>query len=473
MSINFDILFLILVESKGTGLMFKKESYTQLMRYGVVAFVLLAWGVLFYLLNKNTYFVSDDFRYHFIYEEFMPSEGIERVDSLGDIIYSMFNHYFLWGGRIVAHSLAQLFLMWGKPAFNVINTIAFGLLGLLIYLHAVPRKKLNLIVVLAIPVAIWTFTPQFGMTMLWLSGSANYLYTTLFILSFLLPYRLYRGANYSLKTLIFLKCIGMFLLGIIAGWTNENTGGAMIALAIMFVLYWIVKKYKIPYWSISGILGSFIGFALLLFAPGNFLRGDTGAQESLSDFVSIIREFTLELSIILIGVALIYGVVTKIKETENYVIPSFYVIAAFLSISVMVLSPERPSRTLFGAIIFLIIGILNLINLTLTYRPKISLLFGTFVVYYYLAFIPHYQAVYLDIKATGDHIYNNQYAVIIDSKNKGNLDVVIDGLPFYPNSQYNPYWRTANFTENTGSWFNSWAEHYFGVNSISLRSNEN
>ena len=423
--------------------MFKKESYTKLIRYGMVAFVLLIWGILFYLLNRNTYFVSDDFRYHFVYEDFMPSEGVERVESLGDIAYSMFNHYFLWGGRIVAHSLAQLFLMWGKPAFNVINTIAFGLLGLLVYLHAVPRKKLNLIVVFAVPVAIWTFTPQFGMTMLWLSGSSNYLYTTLFILSFLLPYRLYESTDYSLKAPKLLKCIGMFLLGIIAGWTNENTGGAMIALSMMFILYWIIKKYKVPYWSISGILGSLIGFALLFFAPGNFLRGDTGSQESLSDFISVVREFTLELSIILVGVALLYGVVTKIKEKENYVIPSFYVIATFLSISVMVLSPERPSRTLFGAIIFLIIGILSLVNLTVTYRPKISLLFGVVVVYYYLTFIPHYQAVYSDIKATGDHIYNNQYAVIIDSKNKGNLDVVIDGLPSYPKSQYNPYWRTV------------------------------
>jgi hypothetical protein len=50
-------------------------------------------------------------------------------------------HYVRINGRIVVHFLAQLFLWWGKPVFDVINTAAFLSLGTLMYVLAAGTLK--------------------------------------------------------------------------------------------------------------------------------------------------------------------------------------------------------------------------------------------------------------------------------------------------------------------------------------------
>ena len=54
------------------------------------------------VLNILTPLISDDFAYLFIYGENV------RVTSVGDIIQSQINHYYQWGGRSIAHFIAQV-----------------------------------------------------------------------------------------------------------------------------------------------------------------------------------------------------------------------------------------------------------------------------------------------------------------------------------------------------------------------------
>ena len=92
--------------------------------------------MLFYLLNAMTPICLDDFSYtrNFV------TESADFV-SVSDICQSMGIHYLKVNGRIVVHFLAQLFLWWGKPAFNFINTFAFLGLGTLMYLMAAGSFK--------------------------------------------------------------------------------------------------------------------------------------------------------------------------------------------------------------------------------------------------------------------------------------------------------------------------------------------
>lgn len=76
--------------------------------------------------------------------------------------------------------------------------------------------------------------PAFGQSFLWSTGAANYLYGILIILCFLIPYRIQikcKSKRYPMPLEITFAIIYLFL-GIIAGWTNENTSVAMIAMII-------------------------------------------------------------------------------------------------------------------------------------------------------------------------------------------------------------------------------------------------
>lgn len=97
--------------------------------------VLLVTGVILYGLNLHTPLMMDDYDYSFSWKTGQPLAGV------ADVLASQAEHYRIWGGRSVVHTLAQLFLFWGKPVFNVANTGMFLLLLLEIYALARNRER--------------------------------------------------------------------------------------------------------------------------------------------------------------------------------------------------------------------------------------------------------------------------------------------------------------------------------------------
>ena len=77
------------------------------------------------ILNLITPLIMDDFSYAF------GTTG--RVQNLKDIFDFQIWYYLHWGGRNVAHTLAQFFLMNNKLLFNIMNSAIYTLL---IYLTA-------------------------------------------------------------------------------------------------------------------------------------------------------------------------------------------------------------------------------------------------------------------------------------------------------------------------------------------------
>ena len=82
--------------------------------------------IFMYILNYlHPMSFGDDYLYSFIWQGKPMSEPLSenavRVASWHDIFVSQWSHYFTWGGRTVAHVLAQFFLWMGKPVFNVFN----------------------------------------------------------------------------------------------------------------------------------------------------------------------------------------------------------------------------------------------------------------------------------------------------------------------------------------------------------------
>ena len=429
---------------------------------------IIFWFVLIYLLNNYTYFTSDDFRYHFIYESYLPIEDNTKISNVFQIIPSMINHYNMWGGRIPAHTLVQFFLMLGKPMFNIINTVGYLCLAGLIYYHSIFKQKHSIILFNLILLMMWFFIPQFGLTILWVSGSGNYLWNMILILLFLLPYRIYCKKVKKSKDIV--ASIFMFFIGICAGWTNENTAGAMICLALLFILQSKLTKKALPKWSLVGLIGSIIGFILLLKAPGNYLRNTTDTISIIIFIKSLILFFMSSLKV-LVPLFIIFGVllIVYLNQVKDYQlindISLYYLVASILATGAMILSPERPERTLFGSIIFLIIAVAVVfakIEKTNCFQ-RISMFTNIMILG---LFIIEYGYAYIDIKSTYEFVMTEHVEVIENEKNLGNMNIVLKKIPT-SNSKYNAFNGTANLNLDSDSWFNEWLAEYFEVDKIS------
>lgn len=316
----------------------------------------LCFGIILFL-NIITPMIADDFAYLYIFGE------KEQVSSLSGLIRSQSTHYQKWGGRTIVHLIAQVLLQTPHLVMDILNSLAYLAFVTLIYLHIKGRSKENrLSTFILINFAIWFFIPMFGDTVLWITGSANYLWGTTIILAFLLPYRLYEGKKRSTSKQALLT-VPLFLFGVIAGWTNENSAAGMLVIILSFFFYYKSNNWKIPIEYIIALLGALVGYVLMIIAPGNFARGGDSIEISL--FVLAYRLFTYTqnlfldyglLLILYLTSLILYNRFTQKEEASAIPTSLIYLLGAVTAIYAMLFSPQFPARAWFGIATLLIIA---------------------------------------------------------------------------------------------------------------------
>ncbi len=253
--------------------------------------VFLAIFTFMWLLNSYVPMIyGDDYIYSLVWSGseapfIHPIDANAKpISSFGDIVASMQNHYEVWGGRIPPHALDQFFLWIGKPLFNVCNALAFTLLIAEIYIlseRGCFDRFSSPLRIVGIFLTVWMFTLGFGATVMWQTGALNYLWTTVFVLGFLIPYVQYWFTGHSVTE--DMSAI-MVLFGFFAGWTNEHTIPWVI-VACAYVLY---ERGKAK-WAIAGLIGMALGYSMLFIAPGNFVRASV---EALDETPNVLLEIT-------------------------------------------------------------------------------------------------------------------------------------------------------------------------------------
>lgn len=246
---------------------FEKISWSVILIFFAGFF--FSWNLLFPVF-------ADDINYAFIWDgehggNFSPNVGkLERVNSFSDILISQWSHYFHWGGRTVAHIIAQFFSWIGNSYFDVINVAVFCALVILIFKIAtsLPLREMNKKYLLFILFAVYFFTPSFLMTMVWMTGAINYMWMITLELLFLLPFTLrYRDKNFWHKSTVS-RIILMSIVGLLAGWSSEPGASLTIFVTFFFLLkFW--REGNLSKWMLAGFIFLSIGFLLVVLAPGN------------------------------------------------------------------------------------------------------------------------------------------------------------------------------------------------------------
>lgn len=423
-------------------------------------------GIIFLmmlLLNIFTPLLADDYGYSF---------GLNgKVQNIVDVLEKQINHYFTWGGRSVAHTIAQTFLIFPKGIFSVFNAIVYTLLVYLIYLHSkFNHKEEKPLLLILIHLALWFFIPVFGQTCLWLIGSCNYLWTTTIILLFLYLYRKSDKDNWW-------KTVGMLLLGIVAGWTNENTGFGLIVVSSGILAIDKLehkKKFKIKKYQISGIIGNIIGFVIMIIAPGNYLRNSLTVDSTpfIKKIWNRLIEITNSISIYLLVLLIIAIVlVTIYYYHKKKVNPLAYVFAlsSILTAYAMTLSPTFPERAWFGVIVFMITAIAILLYNIEKFHKLYKFILIDVAIVGLIIYIPQYLVTTMDIKQL-NNVWKYRESYIKKQKEKGKENIE---LPAYVSmNKHNPEYGLADLDLDANNWLNKDIAKYYELKSIKAKKEE-
>ncbi|MGL0749170.1 DUF6056 family protein [Secundilactobacillus paracollinoides] len=400
------------------------------------------------------------------------------MHNLWQLLHSIQIHTRINNGRFVAHTGVQLFMQLPKAAYNVANSIVFILVGLLIDIHVFGSFKKLRVSYFALTFALmWWCLPDYGTSILWLSGGFNYLWVALIYLSYLLPYRFNYHAKHPRLIHPRLMFVGMLVLGFLAGGTNENTAPLTIFVALALTLYdWSRSKGQLAWKWTGGLAGACSFYTVVMSGSKQITK--RGSQFELSNIVA----FTLHYSgAIILFTALFlaymywqhhtYGHTFKWKDNRNYFSALFYFIGGLLGIMALVVSPEIVSRVFFGPNIYFITAILILFydhaqlrRWSLLDRLTPALAAGVML----FAGIPGYNAAVSSLRTSygywkaGDTICRYDAAHHI-------AHAKVPGMQPVTNS-HNVY-RTQTYVspgKPTKQWFNVWMAAYYGVKTVTV-----
>ncbi|WP_036930754.1 DUF6056 family protein [Prevotella sp. 10(H)] len=423
------------------------------------------------ILNYLFPVFGDDWVYTFVFRSDPPI----HITNLKEIIYSQYTHYLTWGGRFVTHFIAQFLLMLEPWVQNLMNAFVFTVFIYLIFKISNYNKKLNPALFIFIYSLIWFFQPAFGATILWITGSSNYLWSTTIILLFIYPYYIFfRCPQYNPKGIF--TCICFFIGGILAGWTNENMSVAVV-LMLLLICGYFKKRGRLPKWATIGFIGFCFGCALLLAAPGNYVRLDT-INENIrsiemadifkSRFYTMLYHYfyhILLLTIIYI-IGLIIFIKIKDKKDKNcrtaISISLIFIITGHIAFAAMIMSPQFPDRALFGTITFTIIAICILytnIGIPNIYVKVLKRL-GVILLIVILSY--DYYSRY-KVLCYAHNMWEKRYAYVIQQVEKGNLDIELKEEIIIE-----PKYFLHELSPDPNIWYNKAFSKYMGINSVKV-----
>lgn len=262
-------------------------------------------GVAFYLLDRFSLFIVDDYDYAFKFGTY------ERIQSLKDIFVSQFDHYMLRNGRFLVHCVVQLFCgILGIEWFRIINTIMFVLFCAITTRLVCRTYRIPIMWYTLTAFAIWLFIPRIGFTILGnIACGVNYLWVGVASVAFILLHQKVADAKLSTGA-----NIGLVVIGVLIGSLQESFS---IPISGALFLYYCFNLKKFKGSVVWLVCGYWLGSIALIIAPGNFIRLQEEVSTESIIIVSIRRFLAIFKDCWLLIVAVISHIVFLCKSRIN------------------------------------------------------------------------------------------------------------------------------------------------------------
>ena len=421
-------------------------------RYPIIINILLF--IFYFNIATLTPYTADDFVY-----KINPLEYEISAKVLKDAFNSQILHYLNWGGRITVLFLVQLFLIPIKLYFNVINALVQILIINTLFFYAYNRiattlKDVSIISLINIMLFIGFY--QYSQVSIYLTPTIGYSWMHLYVLLYYLPFW-----NHYINQRESRNKLSFYFFGIISGCTNEHV---FIAQFIFFILLKINTKInrhsKIPQFYYHSLLGVLTGGAILMFAPGNFIRSQTLNTKitiakiidylsyDLIWFVNNIKGFWIIVIPLLLFYYFYYN--NKFQIKKRNIIILFLGIVSSLAMS---FSPSYHNGTNLFLFFCIIIFVLSIFDFSI-FSNKILYIYiiFNFMIYLYLF---------------NNHKFINEYAlsiekIIINEKMKGNDEIIVNNISIKTNRlvNYHAIPKDPSYARNKG------IAKYYGIKTI-------
>ncbi|MBB1062622.1 DUF6056 family protein [Limosilactobacillus fastidiosus] len=420
---------------------------------------LIFMGCVMFVWNYKTPYMNEDL-------------DLALSKSFGDILKEGCWDYVHWNGRFFGQTFSRILMYEGRFLGSLTAAIFFVALIIMIakLTQISVKNQFFPFKIILLTSFIFLFTPDFGSVYIWRAGTGNYLITMVIFLCFL-----YLFINDDNNIHKWLSTFLIILTGFVSGLGNENTSGGIIfaCLSIIFLDYLHNRKFNPK--QILGLVAVVTGFLILIFSPGDKARLIISHPDFLKE--SIVKRiytgllqilsylYNNPVIIILICLVLV-GLVSYfycISNDKKFEISIIFTIAGVLSILVMSISPEGQSagRTYFGAFIFFIIALFNLVPAKLNnkYERIIGISGGLIIML--LTFITVGNG--LQQARIFNTQLNDRYQYILMQKRNGKTDINLSHIDA-PNNRYSLIGSYIEVGNNVENFPNGTYHRYFGVN---------
>lgn len=434
---------------------------------------LLTYSFIYNLSKFVPIYSGDDFRYRYVYRGGIPA-SMPPISHISEFIKSVVFHFLWWNARLPAIIFEMGIAMLKQVTFNVLDSLVYLLLGVMINLTVLGKKVLLCPQYLALTyLLMWFVLPGFGQTVLWHTGAANYLWVAPIYLLFLIPYIYNHQPKYPALRFLFIV-----ITGILAGTSNEISGPQIVIAA--FLLSFFDNKDFEADWKWVGVITAGISAFMSIYrdSVGGESSGAYGTKTfQLANIFGGMIQYSgvlILLNLFLILLLLIYRK-RMVDEWLPYQIHRclflgmIFFITGMSGIGALLISPTIMPRLFFSDNIFFLIAFLNLFMGYLELR-KNHLIIRSYpyviIIILILVSIPSYENEFNEIQKEGNIIYTGAQ-LGLKAHDEGKKEVKIPGLPDLMGNNspfgggYVGWWTKIDYN-------NLWYERHYGIKKVTL-----
>ena len=421
---------------------------------GLFYFMLLCF---IFLCNVFTVKVADDFNYCFSWAD------KSRITSVQDIIPSMAAHANTMNGRLIAHFMAQFFLLLPDWIFDVVNTLVFVIQIPLIVRISNRTGSQNNLLHAGVFCAMWAYELAFGEVNLWLDGACNYLWNVTVGLLFIQPY-VDCFMNEGPGRMRMPKVLFLVLAFVMGGW-GESGSAAFIFMAVVMIAlcrFWQHKKTPAIYFA--GLAMAMAGYISMYLAPAQATKGGAMSLMGLLGglFRCLVRLSDIWVLVVVFAILFVLNFYNK-TDKKKMALAGVFFLGAMCANFILMFAVSYPERVALSATVLLIVAdailaqeiftkgnyravAISLLILLATTTP-VQMLWGTY-----------------DLYKTYSMQKSNE-AYLIQCAEDGTKDVMLPVV--YADTKYAAVGGLRYLsTEDPTTWPNNAMARYYGVDSI-------
>ena len=234
----------------------------------VSALILTVFAIVIAVLSYNVVWLGDDTLYAYSF-----ADG-KAIENMGDIVRSQVAHFTAMNGRVVTHTLVQLYCgILGHLAFAVANALMFIFFVLTAaYLSNVKFANWKGILTISLLVVLIFQTRMAP------ACQINYMWS--FPFSMLVMILFFRKASY--------KAWLLPLLFILAVWAGNGNESLSIGMSGAFIIYWFYKRAKLTVAQYCMMIGYGLGTLIIVLSPHAWERADKLHVDLLSNILGFL-----------------------------------------------------------------------------------------------------------------------------------------------------------------------------------------